>query len=473
MVELTACKFGKLSIRVFDEVRQQQRVFTCKKQTIAIHIPYFRQFLRNESLDEIDHSQELVVQCDIHVFEWLIKYVESDQVVSTEILLNVNIVVSILLSAEFLQMSKLKNECFNFVAKHLQYLMISSIDLSCLSDMMIEGITELITIIQLSNFEDPKNKILTRIFDCKLNKLIHLLQFCANCSSIFHQSAYDLIECPNECSNTSLFVNCHPVHVSSDNISSFINDLKNQGILSEHIFWFLWACGITVTNNLLSIHQFNRIGIETSHPDYFSFTLGDIERYSIENDSLCIITSQKIVSKMDMNESSRASYDVDIGCVMSNTIIPDVLKILKNKYHGISLVYSKRKIVNSSYVNSIDSSIGHFNEIHRKSRRQNKFKIDNDESVDGIMLQLSDSNDKQYIRSSKSNNLMLCPLSFYKSMKKIIDIPTFPKAEAAVGWSIDKKTDWLLDCVRDSDLLRIEKLNSYLLERRSPDFSSI
>lgn len=69
-------------IHVCDENRKVNRDFKCDKNVLLTHMKYFEKF-RNTGgssdaaspLEDLDIS----VHCDIHIFEWLMKYLSNPE----------------------------------------------------------------------------------------------------------------------------------------------------------------------------------------------------------------------------------------------------------------------------------------------------------------------------------------------------------------------------------------------------------
>ena len=63
-----------ITIHVFDESRQVKQDFVCDRVLLQNKMKYFQQYVEgNTSLEDLDIS----VHCDIHIFEWLMKYLKS------------------------------------------------------------------------------------------------------------------------------------------------------------------------------------------------------------------------------------------------------------------------------------------------------------------------------------------------------------------------------------------------------------
>jgi hypothetical protein len=97
---------------------------------------YFEKFIsESESgYDDIDIS----VHCDVEIFEWLMAYIhEPDRHPQ----LDKSIVVSILISSDFLQMDSLVDICLHTISACLGDIIRLPIDLSCISDKIINKVS--------------------------------------------------------------------------------------------------------------------------------------------------------------------------------------------------------------------------------------------------------------------------------------------------------------------------------------------
>lgn len=98
---------------------------------------YFERFLaENESSCDLDIS----VHCDVEIFEWLMNYIHDP---CSQPQLDKSIVVSILISSEFLQMESLVNVCLENIAARLHEIIKLPIDLSCISDKLVDKLATL------------------------------------------------------------------------------------------------------------------------------------------------------------------------------------------------------------------------------------------------------------------------------------------------------------------------------------------
>ena len=125
-------------IHVCDENRQITKDFCCKRNILVKHMRYFERFLaENENgYDDIDIS----VHCDVEIFEWLMTYIHEPDLPPS---LDKSIVVSILISSEFLQMDALVDVCLEHIAASLGEIIKLPIDLTCISDKLVNRLAVL------------------------------------------------------------------------------------------------------------------------------------------------------------------------------------------------------------------------------------------------------------------------------------------------------------------------------------------
>jgi hypothetical protein len=119
-------------IHVCDENRQISKDFCCRRNLLVKYMKYFERFLaENENgYEDIDIS----VHCDVEIFEWLMTYIhEPDKPPQLE----KSIVVSILISSEFLQMESLVDLCLQHISECLNDIIKLPIDLSCISEKLV------------------------------------------------------------------------------------------------------------------------------------------------------------------------------------------------------------------------------------------------------------------------------------------------------------------------------------------------
>lgn len=129
---------GLVVIHVCDENRDITRDFCCRRDTLVSHMKYFEHFLveTEGGYEDIDIS----VHCDIDIFEWLMAYIHNPQ---SPPQMDKTIVISILISSDFLQIESLVELCLSFVASNLADIIKLPIDLSCISEKLLTRLAQL------------------------------------------------------------------------------------------------------------------------------------------------------------------------------------------------------------------------------------------------------------------------------------------------------------------------------------------
>lgn len=125
---------------------------------------YFEKHLKmTDSADDIDIS----VHCDIKIFEWLMDYINDRNPK-----LQVNNVIPILISADFLVMGRLIEDCISFIVKNLSEIVKIPIDMSCLNQSALKSISESVTLEELDACKDPRDSLQSKLFMHKLEQIM-------------------------------------------------------------------------------------------------------------------------------------------------------------------------------------------------------------------------------------------------------------------------------------------------------------
>jgi hypothetical protein len=125
-------KESLVSIHVNDENRKMTRDFCCKRSVLMEYMKYFESFLKEaeSGYDDIDIS----VHCDVDIFEWLMTFIHYPHDPPH---MDKTMVVSILISSEFLQIEPLIELCIKYLSRNLSDIVKLPIDLSCISDKLL------------------------------------------------------------------------------------------------------------------------------------------------------------------------------------------------------------------------------------------------------------------------------------------------------------------------------------------------
>lgn len=99
-------------------------------------------------------------------------------------------VISILISSDFLGMARLVDECVKFIKENISDVVRLPIDMNCLNANLIKKISNIVTIDELINLKDRKDKLTSKIYMKKLEALMeegesNNLYRCFYCSQLF------------------------------------------------------------------------------------------------------------------------------------------------------------------------------------------------------------------------------------------------------------------------------------------------
>ena len=103
--------------------------------------------------------------------------------------LEMNKVISILISSEFLQMQELVTQCLEFVARNLEEVVKLPIDMSCLNQGLLKQLSKLINPDQLEEIKDKKDKLVSKVYMKKLEELLedenNMFNRCVYCNKLY------------------------------------------------------------------------------------------------------------------------------------------------------------------------------------------------------------------------------------------------------------------------------------------------
>lgn len=239
----TAPKPCDLVIHVFDEREKVSKDFRCDKGLLLSHMKYFEKFkTEGTTLEDLDIS----VHCDVKVFEWLMQYLRSPS--SQQAAMDPTNVISILVSADYLQMDRLVSECINFICLHLSDIVKLPIDMNCISPPLMKRIAAAVSVEELDLQRDKRGKLVSKLYMKKLETLIdkegNALCRCVYCNKLFTQAQKDKLVCHK----ADVFIDFHgnviAQHVADRywDIKKFVYYLRQQGQMGwREVYWKLWA----------------------------------------------------------------------------------------------------------------------------------------------------------------------------------------------------------------------------------------
>lgn len=234
---------GEIVIHVCDAGHNIRRDFTCSQELLLEHMKYFECYLEGVSSNR---DVDISVHCDVGVFEWLVEYMGDTRRAQS---LEASTVVPILISADFLQMRRLVDECLHFLQRAINQVIRLPIDFSCLSSDLVRRLVRLLSHEEMELIRDKRDKLLGRLYAHKLAEMLGdcgdaVPQLCANCRGIFTEQQRDRVVCSK--ARISIGFNGHVIaqHVADEtwDVSRHVRYCHEQLRLSwREIYWRMWG----------------------------------------------------------------------------------------------------------------------------------------------------------------------------------------------------------------------------------------
>ncbi|XP_017786703.1 PREDICTED: uncharacterized protein KIAA1841 homolog [Nicrophorus vespilloides] len=155
---------SEVEIHVYDELKGTKKDFICNQKLLVEQMGYFADVTKDQKLDDMDIS----VHCDIAIFDWLMTWMTKSKTTDGDKpQLEASAAIPILVSASFLQMESLLEECLFYCHRNMNEILKTGTNLSCLNDSILTRLAAMYTNIEVENIKDRKDKIQSRLF-CKL-----------------------------------------------------------------------------------------------------------------------------------------------------------------------------------------------------------------------------------------------------------------------------------------------------------------
>ncbi|EFN82006.1 Uncharacterized protein KIAA1841-like protein [Harpegnathos saltator] len=245
---------NEVEIHVCDEDKNIRKNFRCPQKLLVQKMCYFADVTAGQKLDEIDIS----VHCDVIIFDWLMRWVKKDIIKKSEWpVLEANNVIPIMVSACFLQMEPLLENCLQYCHDNMSEILKTSTILSCLDDNLLTRLAELFSNEDVEMLKDKKDKIQSRLF-CKL--IISLVEITPDNIKGHYSSLATLFKCgkcsKNVVQSISDFVPCVPSAMKIDNkgaihskhvrdltwtLNDYIVSLRSELRSWRKVYWRLWG----------------------------------------------------------------------------------------------------------------------------------------------------------------------------------------------------------------------------------------
>ena len=302
-------------IHVCDENRQVTRDFNCRRDILMENMKYFKTYLSNaeHTMEDVDIS----VHCDVEIFEWLMQFIHAS---SNHPKLDKSIVVSILISSEFLQMDALVDICLQHIASHLNEIIKLPIDLGCISEKLLNKLTLLTPPNVLAHTKDKRDKILNKLYKRRVEidfsrkagsksgvrSIASFLTCCQHCGFVYLEHFDDTLVCMDAQPYIDFRGNLRYRHVSIANwsLTGYLKSLHAGGMTWEAIYWHVWAA--------CQIFQVDECSISALETD----------KYKLEDDGI-VINTKMSVREIDELEEAASSSSAVVNAPAFNLSLPD------------------------------------------------------------------------------------------------------------------------------------------------------
>ncbi|KYQ59441.1 hypothetical protein ALC60_01426 [Trachymyrmex zeteki] len=284
---------NEVEIHVCDEDKNIRKNFRCPQKLLIQKMCYFADVTAGQKLDEIDIS----VHCDVVIFDWLMRWVKKDIIKKSEWpVLEANNVIPIMVSACFLQMEPLLENCLQYCHDNMSDILKTSTILTCLDDnLLTRQLAELFTNEDVEMLKDKKDKIQSRLF-CKLiislvettpdNKKGHysslaMMFRCGKCGKNVIQSISDFVPCIPSAMKIDNKGTVHSKHIRdlTWTLNNYVIALRSELRSWRKVYWRLWGdCHFVFCQQCNIYFPIHQIGWCCYHPEPAQFFVNEQQR---------------------------------------------------------------------------------------------------------------------------------------------------------------------------------------------------
>ncbi|XP_057261739.1 SANT and BTB domain regulator of class switch recombination isoform X1 [Pezoporus wallicus] len=270
-------------IHVCDEAKNLKEDFVCPRDLLISEMKYFAEYLSVDAQrwEEVDIS----VHCDVHIFDWLIRYVKrntKDSEANEMPTLEPSNVISILISSEFLKMDSLVEKCIHYCHKNMNAIVATPCNMNCINANLVTHIADLFTHNEVEELKDKRDKFKSKLFCKKIERLFdpeHVnpdsrgnaatLYRCCLCKKLLTKETERRVPCVPGKINIDQHGNIVYVHIRDKTweVHEYLIGLHEELKSWRDVYWRLWG-----TVNWLSCSRCNQsfLCTEFSHCQYHS-----------------------------------------------------------------------------------------------------------------------------------------------------------------------------------------------------------
>ncbi|CAO2640849.1 SANT and BTB domain regulator of class switch recombination [Lemmus lemmus] len=244
-------------IHVCDEAKNLKEDFICPRDLLISEMKYFAEYLSMDAQrwEEVDIS----VHCDVHIFNWLIKYVKRSTKENKDCeipTLEPGNVISILISSEFLKMDSLVEQCIQYCHRNMNAVVAAPCNMNCINANLLTRIADLFTHNEIDDLKDKKDKFRSKLFCKKIERLFDPEYFnpdsrnnaatlyrCCLCKKLLTRETERRIPCIPGKINVDRHGNIIYIHIRDKtwDVHEYLNSLFEELKSWRDVYWRLWG----------------------------------------------------------------------------------------------------------------------------------------------------------------------------------------------------------------------------------------
>ncbi|XP_003788041.1 uncharacterized protein KIAA1841 homolog [Otolemur garnettii] len=244
-------------IHVCDEAKNLKEDFICPRDLLISEMKYFAEYLSMDAQrwEEVDIS----VHCDVHIFNWLIKYVKRNTKENKDCeipTLEPGNVISILISSEFLKMDSLVEQCIQYCHKNMNAIVATPCNMNCINANLLTRIADLFTHNEIDDLKDKRDKFRSKLFCKKIERLFDpeylnpdsrsnaaTLYRCCLCKKLLTKETERRIPCIPGKINVDQHGNIIYIHIRDKtwDVHEYLNSLFEELKSWRDVYWRLWG----------------------------------------------------------------------------------------------------------------------------------------------------------------------------------------------------------------------------------------
>ncbi|XP_062500818.1 SANT and BTB domain regulator of class switch recombination-like isoform X2 [Corticium candelabrum] len=246
-------------IHVCDEAKKIQRDFMCPRDLLMHEMPFFTERLSDEA--HLGKLFDISVHCDVSIFQWLMSYVKRGMpddkgVQIQQPKIESHIVVSLLVSSNYLLMEPLVEQCINYIHDNISTVVAAPSNMNCIADELLDRIAKLFDHKEIEEFRDKRDRFKSKLYFKKVQELFDL----SHSSSQSPANASTLFRCSHCCKlmthELQWKLKCVPSSMTigyrgeimynhsrdpSWDVNNYLVGLCAQGQTWRQIYWKIWS----------------------------------------------------------------------------------------------------------------------------------------------------------------------------------------------------------------------------------------